>query len=214
MLPFIFMVLARAFNNPKGGSKMRKGFTMVLAVAFCLTITMSAFAGDAEYVGSKACKKCHIKVFKSWEKTKHANTLDVLKAGEAAEAKTKHGLDPAKDYTTDESCLACHSVGFGKPGGYAVPADEDAAKKVKDLVGVGCESCHGAGGGYIELHTAIQKEKREYTLDEMKAAGLVVPDEAACKSCHNDKSPTHEGFDFAAAKDKGVHEHAPLKYRK
>ena len=154
---------------------MRTGITIVLAAAVGLMMTMSASAGDPEYVGSKSCKKCHIKIYKSWEKGAKAKTLDALKPGEASEAKTKHGLDTAKDYSKDESCLACHSVGFGKPGGYAAPAegDEAAAKKAKALAGVGCESCHGPG-----------------------------------------KSPTFEGFDFAAAKDKGVHEHVALKLRK
>ena len=29
------------------------------------------------------------------------------------------------------------------------------------------------------------------------AAGMVVPNEAICKKCHNAESPTFKGFDYA-----------------
>jgi hypothetical protein len=37
------------------------------------------------------------------------------------ERKKAAGLDPAKDYTKDQECLPCHTVGYGKPGGYVDP---------------------------------------------------------------------------------------------
>jgi len=135
---------------------------------------------EAQFVGNKKCKKCHMKQFKSWKETKKAMTFELLKPGQASEAKAKANLDPEKDYTTDEGCLKCHATGFGKPGGYAVPdaADEKAVKRAKKLEGVGCESCHGPGSAFIKVHEEIKKSKRTYTDDEMYAAGLKKIEEA------------------------------------
>jgi formate-dependent nitrite reductase cytochrome c552 subunit len=170
------------------------------------------------YVGSKSCKKCHIKLYKSWEATKSAKAFETLKPGQAAEAKKKHGLDPEKDYTKDESCLKCHVTGFGKKGGYAIPdaADEKAVKEAAALEGSGCESCHGPGSAYIEVFQEINKSKRMYKVDELYAAGLHKMGPPVCAECHNDKSPTYteeKKLDYAKAKDRETHEHSPLKQR-
>ena len=188
----------------------------MLLVVVVGVATAAAMALDKpEYVGSKACKKCHIKQYKSWEKGKKAATLDILKPGQAAESKEKHGLDPSKDYSTEASCLKCHATGYGEPGGYAVPdaEDEQAVKKAKTLAGSGCESCHGPGGAYIKIHEEIKKSKRTYKVEELYAAGQMKIDEANCTRCHNEESPTYVSFDFAAKKDQGSHEHKPLKLR-
>ena len=144
-----------------------------------------------------------------------ANALTTLKPGENVEAKTKHGLDPEKDYSTDATCLACHTTGYGHEGGYVIPDPDDkkAVKRAKKLAGVGCESCHGPGAGYMDLHGEIMKSKRTYKLVEMLAAGLIVPNADNCKTCHNEKSPTFEGFDFEKQKEEGIHDHKELKQR-
>lgn len=174
--------------------------------------------GEATYIGSSKCKKCHLAEHKSWSGNKHGKALETLMPDQAAETKTKHNLDPKKDYSTDATCLACHTVGFGKTGGYAVhdTKDEKAAKEMKDLAGVGCESCHGAGSEYSKLHEEIMKSKRKYKVEEMYAAGMTKIEEATCKTCHNDKGPTFnksKPFDFAKMKDLNTHDHSPLKQR-
>ena len=181
-------------------------------------MTLLLIPDDFEYVGSKKCKMCHIKVHKSWAKTKMAKTFEQLKPGVDAEAKTKAGLDPQKDYTKDESCLPCHVTGWGKKGGYAIPdeADKKAVKKAKDLEGVGCEACHGPGSAYSKVHKEIQKSKRTYKQEELFAVGMVKQDAKACIDCHNDKSPTYDAskpFDFEKEKDADTHEHEELKQR-
>ncbi|MCB9867611.1 MAG: cytochrome c family protein [Phycisphaerales bacterium] len=182
-------------------------------------VTSAIGADEFEYVGSKKCKMCHIKEYKSWEDTPHAKTMDVLKPNEATEAKTKHNLDPAKDYTRDEKCLACHVVGFGKAGGYTVPpeGDEAAMKKLEPLAAVGCESCHGPGSGYLDLKKEIMKDKREYTFEELHAKGMIEPTAEVCMKCHTEDHPTYDPedkFDFDKMKEKGVHEHTELKLKK
>jgi formate-dependent nitrite reductase cytochrome c552 subunit len=170
------------------------------------------------YVGSKKCKMCHRDEYKSWEEGKKAKTFDILMPGQAAEAKTKAGLDPEKDYTKDESCLKCHTTGYGKKGGYQIPdpADEKAVKEAKALQGVGCECCHGPGSAYLDFHKELMKSKRTYKDEEMYAAGMAKITKEHCVDCHNEKSPTYDPdnpFDFEKMKGKGGHEHFPLKQR-
>ena len=181
-------------------------------------------AAEYEFLGSSKCKMCHKEQYKSWEGTTHAKAFDILKPGERKEAKEKHGLDAAKDYTADESCLACHTTGYGKKGGYATPdaADEKAVKKMAKLHGAGCESCHGPGKGYAKAKKAIKKafkaDGTKYKLEQLTSVGLTKIEEAICAGCHNDKSPTFEqekGLDFKkmTADEKAIHAHAPLKMR-
>ncbi len=171
-----------------------------------------------KYDGNNSCKKCHVATYKSWEQTPHGKALETLKPGNATEAKAKFNLDPNKDYTQDPKCLECHTVGFGKEGGYAIPdpSDSKAVRAAQKTSHVGCESCHGPGESYAKVFKEIMTSQRKYTLAELQAAGLQVPSEQTCVGCHNDRSPTFNAgqkFDFEEMKKKGVHEHAPLKLR-
>ena len=173
-------------------------------------------AKDVKYIGSKKCKMCHSKVYKSWEETTHFTGLDKLKPGEAKEAKEKAKLDVEKDYTKDKECLGCHVTGWGKPGGFELKEDEkEMEKMLKTLGHIGCEVCHGPGEKFIEFHKMIKKEKKEYTADEMKEAGTISAGEEQCKACHNEKSPTYkEEFKFEEAVKTGIHEKPGLKQKK
>lgn len=187
-----------------------------LLLTLALLVVVSTFAvpvqssGEHAFVGVNQCKKCHIKEYKSWAETQMAQAFEDLKPGAAAEAKTKAGLDPNKDYTTDPTCLACHTTGYGKPGGFV-----DVAT-TPDRVGVGCEMCHGAGGDYTAKNL-MSLENKEYKRTEVVAAGMVGQITVAqCQNCHNNKSPfvgKDYVFDFEANKAKGTHEKFPLKYK-
>jgi len=170
------------------------------------------------YVGSFRCKKCHLSEYKSWEATRMAKSFDILKPGEHQAAKEKFKIDPHKDYTTDASCLKCHTTGFERAGGYATPAgnDEKAMKKAERLAGVGCETCHGPGSAYVDVFEEILKSKRNYKVEELYAVGLAKIDEATCKGCHNQDGPTYDPtapFDYEKRKRDGVHAVQPLKQR-
>lgn len=184
-----------------------------------VAVSMVLAEDEVSYVGTKKCKMCHSKQNKSWKKTKHANAMKLLEAGEAAEVKTKHGLDPGKDYTKDAACLPCHTVGYGKTGGYQVPDPEDkkSVKKAKYLSGVGCEMCHGPGSAYAAHHKELLTSGAQYTSEEMYAKGLMKVDENTCKACHNEENPTADEnttFDYEARLKDGVHEHFDLKQKK
>ncbi len=199
------------------GSPALAGDQLTPAVTAVTLPVLGEDSGYA-YLGSKKCKMCHKAQYESWEQTKKFTAFNLLKPGEAAETKTEHGLDPQKDYTKDESCLKCHTTGYGKAGGYAIPdaADEKAVKKAAKLAPVGCESCHGPGSEYVKLHKEIKKSKRTYKVEELYAVGLVKQEAAACTDCHNDKSPTYDSskaLDYEKMKGDGTHAHVPLKQR-
>jgi hypothetical protein len=186
--------------------------TLLLLCCFALFVG-SAFlsmGGEHAYVGSKKCKMCHMKEFKSWEETKMAKAYDTLKPGERAEQKKAAGLDPDKDYTTDAECLRCHTTGYGQEGGFV------DIESTPNLAGIGCEMCHGPGGTYTKSEYMSLKNK-EYKKADVVAVGMVdAVTEAQCLNCHNTDSPfvgDDYVFDFEANKEKGTHEKIPLKYQ-
>jgi hypothetical protein len=63
----------------------------------------------------------------------------------------------------------------------------------RDKDGVGCESCHGAGGDYTASKT--MKAIAGGAI-EAESVGLIIPDEAVCIGCHNEESPAFKGFVF------------------
>jgi len=174
---------------------------------------------DASYAGADSCKKCHFKQFQSWKKTKMAKAFDALKPGNAAEAKKKFNLDEKKDYSTDAKCVECHVTGYGKPGGYPKIEEgkkwsEEETKRATTMENVQCEACHGPGS----LTNAFKKDNEQYKKEDILKKGMINPDEANCKTCHNEKSPTlakDAKFDYAGAiKDpEKVHTHVPLLHK-
>lgn len=168
----------------------------------------------AQYVGGSKCKKCHLKQYMSWKKTEMAKTYDVLKPGQAEDAKESANLSIDKDYTKDASCLSCHTTGFDMPGGYAT--GKGSSRAGKDFAAITCEGCHGPGSKYIVLHTEIAKNKRSYNSKEHYDAGGYEIKAAVCTTCHNRRNPTTDAdfeFDYEEYKDEDIHKSFPLKYR-
>jgi len=204
----------------KAGNRKSLTATVVLTVVCLVAWGVPVQADDAvPFVNNNSCKKCHIQQFKSWEKTPMGTALNILKPNERSDKKIQAGLDPAKDYTTDATCLRCHTVGLGLPGGYEVPdpADPKAVRKANALAHVGCESCHGPGGSYSDFHKEIMTASKNYTHEDMYAAGMAKITAETCTKCHNDESPTHkfsEPFDYEKMKGVGLHEHFELKLLK
>ena len=191
---------------------MKKIASLLLIVLFgtALFAITDAYAKDAEYIGVKKCKACHIKQYKSWKKTTMATSFESLKPGVKAAEKKKAGIDPDKDYTHDANCLECHTTGYGKPGGFT--SIEDTPK----LANVQCESCHGPGGNYRE----IMKKNKEFKMADIKSVGFIMPseDEQGCLACHGERSPFNEKVDpkykFGfKERMENVHDHFPLKYQ-
>ncbi len=152
---------------------------------------------DAEFVGASKCKTCHRKdedgaQYPKWEASAHAQAYATLGTAEAKELAAAKGIDNPQ--TADE-CLKCHVTGHGAPA-------ELLGAKYSVEEGVGCESCHGAGGNYFK-----KKTMQSITSGEIDGAtvGLVSPNEETCVGCHNEESPTYKGFDFAEYSEKIAH---------
>ena len=181
--------------------------TLIIATGvllFCVTSAQAEEQKEFDFAGVKSCKKCHRKVWKTWKDTTMALSFDILKPGERADIKKKAGLDPQKDYTTDATCLPCHTTGYGKPGGFISMA------KTPSMAGVSCEACHGAGKAYNKV---MKKHSRTYTEEEILHAGLIKEPLTTCLGCHNENSPTRK---FQEPFDAQEHEwpgHDPVKLK-
>jgi len=151
------------------------------------TAEQSAAAAKPEfgYAGSKACMMCHKSVEKGdqygkWLNSPHAKAHAALTTEKAAKIAAEKGLkQPAAEAP---ECIRCHVMGWNaKP--------ELLGKDCVKTEGIGCESCHGPAAQYKMVH---QKD-----LAKAKTLGMIEPNEALCRSCHNEQSPTYKAFDFA-----------------
>jgi hypothetical protein len=156
---------------------MKKIISLLIAALFMLSFSVLA---QNKYVGVKMCSMCHKgdkkgSQFEIWQKSKHAEAYKTLTNAKSAEIAKAKGLKKAANESPE--CLECH----------AITAD---AKLTAD--GVQCESCHGAGSAYKTM--PIMKDQAKAIaagLTDFKDKGAI---EKKCKTCHNEKSPTHKGF--------------------
>jgi len=150
-----------------------------------------------EFVGVKKCKTCHKKEedgnqFGVWEASAHAKAYETLASDEALKIAKGKGIDNPQ---TASECLECHVTAFPVMG-------DIANQKITLEEGVSCESCHGAGSDYYKKSVMEAIAAKE---TEPASVGLVIPDEATCKTCHNEKSPTFESFDYKEMYKKIAH---------
>ena len=169
-----------------------KRSTRQLAFGFGLVLAFGSLLRAAEadptthsFVGAEKCKMCHNSQakgaqFTKWAGSRHARAYATLATEEAKKIGAVKGIpDPQKA----PECLRCHVTG------HCAPADRLVDKyKVGD--GVSCESCHGPGGDYWKMD--VMKNRSKAT-----AAGLILPTESTCTTCHNAESPNFQGFAFA-----------------
>ena len=141
---------------------------ILLGVMIFATGTLSA--QDFKYIGAPKCKMCHNKPEKGAQ-------YDTWAKGPHANAMKSLSAEEAQK----PECLKCHST--------AAAVDSKLVATIKVEEGVSCETCHGPGSRYKSM--GIMK-KREMALKN----GLIIPDEALCKSCHNEESPTFKGFNY------------------
>src|SRR5262249_30970471 len=182
--------------RPRGGAppsssirrvvmRMGKGWLLSLFALLLVPapVTPLFAEGAHKYVGIEKCKMCHNAApkgaqYTKWTESKHSKAFAALGSDEAKRIAQGKGLaDPQKA----PECLKCHVTGAG--------AQADLlTDKYKAEDGVQCESCHGPGGDYWQM--AVMKDPAKAA-----AAGLLTPDEATCKKCHNSESPTFKSFD-------------------
>ena len=140
---------------------MKKVKLVLLALVATSTVAVALFSvkglfaqEDNPYVGSKKCKTCHIKEFKSWQKTKHGSVFDKL----------------SDDEKKDPEVVKTRTIGYGKPGGFK------DVEETPGLVNVGCEVCHGPAGKHVKVSLSDKEGKR--------ATVRVPTHENVCIECH------------------------------
>ncbi|OGQ98179.1 MAG: cytochrome C [Deltaproteobacteria bacterium RIFOXYD12_FULL_57_12] len=118
--------------------------TLILAVLFLIAATRVSSATGTEgrepptYVGSEACKTCHPEEYDSF-------------VAYAKKAKSFSSIERLRRSLSEEEigkCYACHTTGYGKPGGFV------SLEQTPHLKDSGCEVCHGPGGDHLEKQDA------------------------------------------------------------
>jgi hypothetical protein len=109
--------------------------TLVLAAMFVIVPVMSVHGADrAIYVGSAACGECHGDQYDTFmEHSKKARSYTSIErmAGRLTGSELKE-------------CYACHTTGYGKPGGFR------SMEETPHLKDASCEVCHGPGSLHVE----------------------------------------------------------------
>lgn len=150
-----------------------------LFLALGLLIGKGTAPADAEYIGAAKCKSCHNSPAKGAQ-------YKLWAEGPHAKAFATLKGDDAKN----PKCLKCHTT-LGH-------INKDLQATLTQEEGVSCESCHGPGSAYKSA--AVMKDRAKSI-----AAGLIIPDEKLCKTCHNAESPHFKGFDFKEYSKKIAH---------
>ncbi len=116
----------------------------------------AAGATAPAYVGSKACQGCHPKEYESYAKySKKAHSSQSVKI-------------MAPKLTPDElrGCFACHTTGYGRPGGFV------SFEQTPDMANAGCEVCHGPGAAHADSGGDPSLIKAKLSMSE-------------CERCHS-----------------------------
>ncbi len=91
--------------------------------------TGPAQAEQVSYTGSERCGACHAQEYASWQRSKHSQAFVTLEHAH-------------QDF--NPQCVGCHTIGYGKPGGFV------NTQATPRFVNVGCESCHGPSSRHPE----------------------------------------------------------------
>ena len=127
-----------------------------------------------EYQPADDCTKCHEKEFKQWASTRHASAYASIKR---------------KGKQDDPECILCHTMGYGREGGFWSMEDTPGLGRVT------CQACHPV--------TADHSDKKIKTDPKRDV------DARTCVHCHGlVESPD---FDFNAYKPKIAHGGAEKK---
>ncbi len=149
-----------------------------------------------KFAGSKACADCHSNATAVFDKTPHSHATDTL----------VH-LDPPRQF--DPECLSCHATGWEPQKYFPFESGYLGLKETPDLVGNGCENCHGPAAEHVAAETG-EIEASDEKIEQLRAALRlkVVENEGnkkgqvyneggvvdMCMQCHDlDNSPD---FDF------------------
>ena len=136
-------------------------------------------------VTAEACGECHVSEAEVWKKTPHATGFKTLHRLESAEAIA--GRLGFRLMKRDSLCLSCHYTPTLQSG------------QLRAVAGVSCESCHGAGADWIDVHndyggkgldhTTETPEHRARRIEESRDKGMRRSSDLygvvkSCYGCH------------------------------
>lgn len=167
-------------------TSMVAGRLMTLALLLQCGSEASAQTPDAAKVrGPEACAECHAAEMDGWKGTQHYKTFNAMhRKPEAQQIATKLGIATIK---RESLCVNCHYT-------------EKTTGSGKDVIaGIACESCHGAGKDWIDLHGDYGGKKveksmetpahRKQRIEQSQARGMlqptfIYPVASRCYQCH------------------------------
>jgi hypothetical protein len=139
---------------------------------------------NGHFVGASGCKDCHKKAYRIW----YERGLDHVHAHANA---TKSIVNLGRQY--DPECLSCHTTGWEPQKYFPYVTGFQSLEQTPDLVGNGCENCHGPGAAHVAAELGNQMQPKLEFREAMKITrGWAATD--LCIKCHDpDNSPE---FDF------------------
>ncbi|MEG6506564.1 cytochrome c family protein [Nitratidesulfovibrio sp. 1201_IL3209] len=147
-------------------------FLLLLLTTPVLT-TPALAAGERTYVGTDACAPCHADQHATFRKY-------------AKKSKSAHSVKVMSSKLTREEvqgCYACHTTGYGRPGGFV------SFEATPHLADAGCEVCHGPGSAHVDSGGDVA------LIDKPTMEGCVV--------CHNEQRV--RSFNFKPLLHGGAH---------
>ena len=114
---------------------------------------------EVGYAAMGKCVRCHSTEMSKWSLTKHARAWETL---------------IVRGEEDNPECIACHSTGYGQPGGFG----ELTEIQIRKYKSVQCESCHGP----MLSHPQNEEVKSQPITEEI------------CISCHDEAIPPK--FDY------------------
>lgn len=151
-----------------------------------LSVAATAQTDPAMFVGAAKCVKCHKVENEIWKGTHHFKTFKSMPPRKKAKSIAKAmGLRRIK---AESQCLDCHFTSTIVDG------------EAEPVSGISCESCHGAGKEWVDVHSKFSGKTEQTETDAEEAArwklaeekGMIRPNgEGAlyrlarnCFSCH------------------------------
>jgi hypothetical protein len=112
------------------------GLSGLAGLLAALIFTPAALPAEEEaaYVGAEACSSCH--------EGQYASFME--KSAKAHSWKSLEKMLPKLTEDEKKECYACHTTGYGKPGGFL------SLEQTPEKANLSCEACHGPGSLHSE----------------------------------------------------------------
>ncbi len=143
--------------------------------------------GEATFVGSDSCQKCHPTAYAVWHGSKHRQAYHYLVEDGRPIAELVRANEPPRRIGRqyDPDCMMCHVTGYGLEGGFI------SEEKTPMLLGNQCENCHGPASLHVQFG---DKAKHDLSTVKKYAAPLrltIGQSEGKCRICHDADNDPH-----------------------